>query len=123
MIPLSFDKGRVADLLDALDRGGPIESRRTASDYLMLAGACLFAAASHPPPRHTPDRLAVMPGEHREAAEQEYLEAVKAAVAFCANLAMQVRDGQYTLPPTFDAVISLPEGEPPLVSIVRTGGS
>ena len=112
MIPFRFDRARMAELLDCLDEGRPIEVGRTISDYLMLAGACQFAAYSQGPAAHRQGRLDAMPAEHREAAEVEFAESLKASVEFLAHLAMQVRDGEYTMPPLFEAVLSARDGTP-----------
>lgn len=110
MIALRFDRARMAELIDCLDTGKPIKSRRTAFDYLMLAGAAQAAALSQGPHTLRRDGPAGMSEEYREAQEVGFEESLVAAVKLCAMLSFQIIDGRYELPENFGAVIRQIDG-------------
>lgn len=110
MIALQLSREVVAGYLAGLDAGTPVTAYGR-NEYLMLAGACWFAALSQGPVAHRDGRLAGMPAEHREAVDEEHERDIEAAAEFCMVTAMKVMDGEYQLPPVVTLLISVRDGQ------------
>ncbi len=98
-IAIKFDKQRAQQLLDTLANGMPIEPPAegwTGNDMLAVAGACFFGATSQGPAsfwlRDLPENLHQ---EYREAAEETFMNDLRAAVEFYSHLSMMVQDKTY----------------------------
>ena len=96
MIGVQWDKGFLQQQLDAIQRGEALQADQwDGHSLLMTAGALFFAAMSHGPQAYQNIDWDKLPLERREAASETFYSDLHNAVEWLAEMAMQVRDGNY----------------------------
>lgn len=98
-IIVNFNKARAEEILHCLNTGDPIAPSGegwTGNDMLALAGACFYAAMSQGPAsfwlRDIPENLH---SEHTEAEVSQFMNDLRAAVEFYAELTRLVHDNEF----------------------------
>ncbi len=98
-VVVKFNKTRAEQILHCLNTGTPITPSGdgwTGNDMLAVAGACFYAAMSQGPASFwLRDISANLHTEHREAEELQFMNDLRAAVEFYAELTRLVRDEAY----------------------------
>ena len=102
MYPFIFKKERVEQYLQCLNEGTPLGVVRGASEWMNLAGACLFVLATHGPmlekarleaQGRTPSGSDTL--EEQEAEEATMTKDLEAAVRFAAHLTTMIYYDEY----------------------------
>ncbi|MBY0523138.1 MAG: hypothetical protein K2R98_07050 [Gemmataceae bacterium] len=120
-IAINFDKARMEQLLDCLNKGRPIAGVESVDDFLALAGACFFMAMSQGPELQKGVDWSLLTQEPPpdEEGGDTFVPEIHAAIEYYAQLALLLADGGYdqSFEPKHKAIVLIDDGDKTVIPV------